>query len=50
MLLNVEDSYAGETEIVSKVQLSYNQTNLNNAVFISLSEVLQDIFLWLKIQ
>lgn len=50
MLLNVEESYAGENEICSKVLLSNNMTNLNKAVFISLSQVLQDILLWLKIQ
>lgn len=43
MLLNVEDYYAGENAIFSKVLLSYNTTNLNKAVFITLSQVLQDI-------
>lgn len=31
MLLNVEESYAGENEICSKVLLSYNTANLNKA-------------------
>lgn len=45
MLLNVEESYAGENKICSKVLLSYNTTNLNKAVFIKPSSTSSHISL-----